>query len=220
MPRALLRLPRDRAERSSGASSTAALLPLLLRCRAWQGLAKARTGSLQEGFTTGIPGAAPRPLPGTACPVPTPSTLLRAQTAHQTHSEGQTRGSAPRPATQLCSAPLSAGTDGTKPAPVPPTRCHTPFLPTEAQTSQQHRAPLQHTELPGTQRSLKKILEGWAKHPHEVVLRQAKPLFYYRALRLCTKLVEQELHWFPLGAQTAAVQTPESLQEIFLYPTD
>lgn len=138
------------------------------------------------------------------------------QTTHQTHSEGQTWGSA----TQLGSAPLSAGTNGTKPAPAPPTQCHTPFLPTEAQTSQQRRAPLQRTELPGTQRSLKKILKGWAKHPHEVVLRQAKPLFYYRALRLCAKLVEQELHWFPLGAQTAAVQTPESLQEIFLYPAD
>lgn len=36
---------------------------------------------------------------------------------------------------------------------------------------------------------------------------------------MCTKLAEQELRWFPLGAEAAAVQTPKSLQ-IFLYPTN
>lgn len=49
------------------------------------------------------------------------------------------------------------------------------------------------------------ISEGNPRHlsqnPKEVELRQGKLLFYYRELWMLAKLVEQELHWFPLESR-------------------
>lgn len=70
-----------------------------------------------------------------AAPSRAPSTLLRAQTTHQTHSEGQAWGTAPLPTTQLGSVLLSEDTNGIKTvanqfvslSPSLRQVCHTPF---------------------------------------------------------------------------------------------
>lgn len=94
---------------------------------------------------------------------------------------------------------------------------HSPGLPGRGAASSAEPWHPQHTTSRNTE-----ISEGnpreLSQNPQEVELRQGKPLFYYRELWMSAKLVEQELHWFPLGVQTAAVQTPKSLQEIFHIP--
>lgn len=64
----------------------------------------------------------------------------------------------------------------------------------------QSHSTLQHT----TSRNME-ISEGNPRHlsqnPKEVELRQGKLLFYYRELWMLAKLVEQELHWFPLESR-------------------
>lgn len=46
------------------------------------------------------------------------------------------------------------------------------------------------------------------QNPQEVELRQGKPLFCYRELWMSGKLVEQELHWFPLDSSSSDTQIP------------
>lgn len=80
------------------------------------------------------------------------------------------------------------------------------------QPAVQSHSTLQHT----TSRKME-ISEGNPRHlrqnPKEVELRQGKLLFYYRELWMSAKLVEQELHWFPLECRQQQFRHPSPCRE-------
>lgn len=150
----------------------------------------------------------------TSCPIP------HSSTHHPSHTQRGLDSGLPCPAARF-SILLTHQRHQTSPCRSCPAGTaavtHPPCLPGRGASSSAEPWHPQHTTSRNTE-----ISEGnprqLSQNPQEVELRQGKPLFYYRELWMSAKLVEQELHWFPLGVQTAAVQTPKSLQEIFHTP--
>lgn len=56
-----------------------------------------------------------------------------------------------------------------------------------------------------------------SQNPQEVELRQGKLLFYYRELWMSAKLVEQELHWFPLESRWQQFRLPSPCRESSIF---